>query len=153
MSGPPQIAHRWEPLQDIPETPAYDFAVESSGIGRLTLTLRYSLVAGNDARDLRLIFKDVLAFRTNWDGNTPVVGGIIDPPRCTKGRCEGYTWSLLAIENSRWLAGGDFATSLHVASDLGEDQWRQFSVIAIERGIDIIARGEVSATWLRVHDA
>jgi hypothetical protein len=151
MSELPQIAHRWEPILGIPETPAYDFAVESSGAGRLALTLKYSLIAGNDARDMRLVFGEVLAFRTHWDGDKPVVGGIADPPKCCEGPCEGFAWPLLTIENSDWLASGDFAVSRHLASDLGQEQWSQFSVITLERGVDIIARGLISTAWLPTH--
>jgi len=109
MSERQQIAHRWEPVPDIPEPPAYDFSAESSGAGRLTLTLKYSLVAGNDARDMRIVFGDVIAFRTYWDGDTPAVGGVSVPPWCFEGPCKGVTWSLLYAENSQWLVSGDFA--------------------------------------------
>ena len=57
------------------------------------------------------------------------------------------------IENSEWFASGDFATSRPLATDLGETEWSQFTIIAMERGIDIVARGSVTATWHRTQNA
>ena len=144
-----QAVHRWEPIEGIPETPTYDFAIESDADGQLKLRLSYSLVAGNDDRDMQLIFASVLAFRTHWDGDKPAVGRISDPPRCLSGPCAGFTWPLLIVKYSEWLASEDFDVSRAVSSAAGEESWRQFSVVAMQRSIDVIARGAVSATWLR----
>jgi hypothetical protein len=55
---------------------------------------------------------------------------------------------LLIVKNSRWLASGDFDTSIFIAECMKMEPWQQFSILTLERSIDIIARGEVSANWI-----
>ena len=141
-----QTAVRWCPLADIPETPIEDFVLESARAGQLSLVLRYSQIPVNSDRDLMITFSDALALRTHWDGDAPVVGRLIDPPRCAGDtRC---IWPLLIVSNSRWLTSGDFDTSIFIAECMKTEPWQQFSILTLERSIDIIARGEVSAKWV-----
>jgi hypothetical protein len=145
MSQTRQTIIRWQPLPDIPETSCADFRLESFEDRRLELTIRYSWIAGNGNRDLKLGFSDVLAFRTHWDGDSPSAGKLIDPPRCTSG--PAFTWPLLIVENSEWLSSGDFTTSNFIASQ-GHEPWTQYSVVSLERGADILARGIITADWI-----
>jgi hypothetical protein len=137
----------WRPLADIPETPCADFVLKSSQAGKLSLVLRYSQIARNADRDLTIVFSDALASRTHWDGDAPVVGRLIDPPHCTSDQFSRFVWPLLIVKNSRWLAGGDFDTSVAIAAGMNLAPWQQFTVLTLERSIDIIARGEVDAKW------
>jgi hypothetical protein len=143
-----QIVTRWHPLADIPETPCADFVLESLQAGQLSLGLRYSQIAGNTDRDLTITFSDVLALRIHWDGDAPVVGRLVDPPHCANDEFSRCVWPLLIVKNSRWLASGDFDTSVAIAAGMNKEPWQQFTVAALERSIDIIARGEVFAKWV-----
>ena len=115
-----QKALRWCPTSDIPETPCYDFSLESSGMRQLRLTLQYSKIRGNPYRDLLLIFSDVRAFRCYWDGD----GVDLATPRpvCANPVFEGHPWPLLTIENSLWIASADFGSSRYVAEAFAEDR-------------------------------
>jgi len=55
---------------------------------------------------------------------------------------------LLIVKNSRWLASGDFDTSVAIADSMKAESWQQFTIVTLERGIDVIARGEISAKWV-----
>jgi hypothetical protein len=143
-----QIAIRWCPLADIPGTPCEDFILESPKAGQLRLVLRYSQIRVNSDRDLELTFSDTLGLRIHWDGDAPVVGRLTNPPHCEGDKFSGYVWPLLIVKNSRWLASGDFSTSLLIAEGVKSESWRQFSIVTLERSLDIIARGEVAATWI-----
>src|ERR1700704_679775 len=140
-----QTVIRWRPLADIPETPCADFILESSQAGQMSLALRYSQIAGNTDRDLTITFSDALALRIHWDGDAPVVGKLIDPPHCASDEFSQFVWRLLIVKNSRWMASGDFDTSVGIAAGMNMEPWQQFTVVTLERSIDIIARGEVSA--------
>jgi hypothetical protein len=59
-----------------------------------------------------------------------------------------YIWPLLIVKNSRWLVSGDFDTSIFFAEAEKRELWQQFTFLTLERSIDIIARGEVSANWI-----
>jgi len=143
-----QTAVRWCPLADIPETPIEDFVLESSRAGQLRLVLRYSQIPVNPDRDLELMFSDALALRMHWEGDAPLVGGrLVDPPRCG-GKSSQFIWPLLIVKNSRWLVSGDFDTSNFIAEAMKTEPWQQFTFLTLERSIDIIARGEVSANWI-----
>ena len=148
MDESQQTVIRWQPLADMPETPCADFTLESSSLRQVTLTLKYSQIVGNDDRDLILAFSDVLAFRVHWDRDRPVVGGIIDAPRCAGGRFSGFVWPVLIVENSQWLASGDFGVSVFIAAQEIREPWRQFTVATLERSADILARGAVRAEWV-----
>jgi hypothetical protein len=143
-----QTVIRWRPLADIPETPCADFVLESPQAGRLRLALRYSDIVGNIDRDLSITFSDALAIRVHWDGDAPVVGRLTDPPYCASDKFSGYIWPLLIVKDSRWLASGDFDTSVAIAAAMNKEPWQQFTVLTLERSIDVIARGEVSAKWV-----
>jgi hypothetical protein len=143
-----QTAVRWCPLADIPETPIEDLALESSRAGQLRLVLRYSQIPVNPDRDLMVEFSDALALRMHWDGDAPVVGRLIDPPHCADEKFSRCIWPLLIVKNSQWLAGGDFSTSLLLAEGTKAKPWQQFTFLTLERSIDVIARGEVSASWI-----
>jgi hypothetical protein len=141
-----QKALRWCPTSDIPETPCYDFSLESSGTSQLRLTLQYSKIRGNPDRDLVLIFSDVCAFRCYWDGDGVDLG--TPRPLCASPAFRGYPWPLLTIENSRWIASADFATSRYVAEAFAEEAWQHFRVLTLERHLDVLARGAVAAEWI-----
>jgi hypothetical protein len=78
----------------------------------------------------------------------PVVGRIVDAPLCTSEKFGGFIWPLLRIENSRWLCAGDFDTSKAIAEGSGKAEWRQFTILALERSVDIVARPPVTAEWI-----
>jgi hypothetical protein len=143
-----QIAIRWCPLADIPETPCEDFILESSKAGQLRLVLRYSQIPVNSDRDLELLFSDALALRMHWEGDAPLVGRLVDPPRCAGDKFSRCIWPLLIVKNSRWLASGEFDTSNFIAEEMKREPWQQFTFLTLERSIDVIARGEVSANWI-----
>ena len=73
---------------------------------------------------------------------------MIDPPHCASDKFSGFVWPLLIVKNSRWLASGDFDTSVAIAAGTNKEPWQQFTVVTLERSIDIIARGDVSANGL-----
>jgi hypothetical protein len=52
------------------------------------------------------------------------------------------------VKNSRWLASGEFDTSNFIAEEMKREPWQQFTFLTLERSIDVIARGEVSANWI-----
>jgi hypothetical protein len=139
-----QKAVRWQPLSGIPETPCADFALESYETGILKATLRYSWITGND-KDLMLELSEVLSIRTFWDGDGD--GLIDDPPRCA-GADSRFIWPLLKIEHSKWLYGGNFDVSIHIAESLGKEPWQHYRVLTLERSLDIIARGTVHGKWV-----
>jgi hypothetical protein len=142
-----QTLARWYPVADVPESPVYDFALESSGSGKATITLNYRDIAGNDGRNLIIKFCDVLALRIHWDGDSPMTGRYVDAPRCLGDRHLGFIWPLLKVENSEWLASGDFDTSRAIEEAMKQIPWAQFSIVTLERSIDILARGAMSADW------
>lgn len=141
-----QGAARWEPVPDIPETPCADFSLESDETGRLRLLLRYSWIRGNQA-DLALDFADVRAIRTFWDGDGD--GSIYDcVPRCS-GTHSYYLWPLQEISRSDWLGSGNFVASVEIARARGQEPWRHYRIITLERSLDILARGSISGRWIR----
>lgn len=140
-----QLLTRWCPVAGLPDTPIYDFAVESLECGKASLTCNYANIVGSDGRNLLLTFHEMLAFRVHWDGDAPMVGRYQDAPRCQGDR---YIWPLLDVKNSEWLASGDFDTSRAIAEALNQAPWAQFSIVTLERSIDVIARGEISADWI-----
>jgi hypothetical protein len=143
-----QTVIRWHPLADIPETPCEDFVLESSQAGRLSLALRYSHIAENPDQDLMIAFSEALALRIHWDGDAPVVGRLINPPHCTSAKFGHFVWPLLSVKDSQWLASGDFDTSIAIAASMNQEPWQQFTIVTLERSIDIVARGDVSARWV-----
>jgi len=149
MTTATQLAVRWEPIDNIPDSPFADFDLQTFGQGRLRVLVRYSGVTGNP-HDLLLEFTDARGFRSFWDGDGD---GPLDnePPRCS-GANQRFIWPLLTLERSRWLDGGQFATSQAVAAALGEEPWRHYRVIALERSLDVIARGAIRADWVSASD-
>jgi len=141
-----QTLIRWQPLLDLPETPCADFRLESSEDRKLVLIVRYSWITGTANRDVRLRFSDVLAFRTHWDGDAPSVGRFVHAPRCNAD--PGFIWPLLIVQNSEWLSSGDFAVSCAITESTHKEPWSQYSVISLERSVDILARGVISADWI-----
>jgi hypothetical protein len=139
-------AIRWEPTEEIPETPCADFTLESYETGVLKLTLRYSWIEGNNY-DLMLTFSDVRAIRTFWDGDGDGSQTDKEPPRCI-GANSQFTWPLLEIEQSRWLNSGAFATSIAMVDASNELPWRHYRVLTLERSVDILARGAIPGKWV-----
>jgi hypothetical protein len=148
MQETEQQALRWQPIDDLPNTPCADFGIETPVAGQLKLTVRYSWISGNADRDLLLTFPDFCGLRVHWDGDAPVVGRIENAPRCESEKFGGFIWPLLHIENPQWLRAGDFDTSNAIAEGSGQAEWQQFTVIALERSVDIIARLPVTAEWV-----
>jgi hypothetical protein len=120
--------------------------LESFEAGSLKLTLRYSWIVGNSS-DLMLNFPEVRAIRTFWDGDGERDQFNTEPPRCA-GERVGYIWPLLEIESSRWMESSAFSTSMAIAQALGQEPWRHYQVITLERSLDILARGTVTGVWL-----
>lgn len=139
---------RWQPLADIPETPLENFLIESLQVNHLRLVLKYSPIPGNDDRDLEIEFLEAMALRTHWEGDAPVVGRLSDVPHCEHSKFSIYCWPLLILENSQWVASGDFDSSRFIAEATHLEPWRHFAVLSRERSIDIIARGKISAKWV-----
>jgi hypothetical protein len=140
-----QEAVRWEPVPNIPETPCADFTFESYETGRLRLLLRYSWIRGNQS-DLVLDFAGVRAIGTFWDGDG-------DHPKYESApRCSGvhgaYLWPLLEIGGSHWLGSGNFAASIAIAEVCGEEPWRHYRILTLERSLDLLARGPISGRWV-----
>lgn len=76
-----------------------------------------------------------------------MVGRLNNPPYCASDEFFPFVWPLLIVENSQWLASGDFDTSMTISDAMNQEPWQQFSILTLERSIDIIARGEISAEW------
>jgi hypothetical protein len=146
MSQHLEKVSRWEPIPDVPESPCADFKLESLETGKAKVTLRYSWVLGNTA-DLELLFADVNAIRTFWDGDGDAAQTDGDPPRCS-GRHAGYIWPLLIVEPSAWLNTGHFATSVAIAEAMNKPAWRHYRMLTLERSLDVLARGIVLAHWI-----
>jgi hypothetical protein len=134
---------RWEPAPGIPETPIAEVALESAQSGHLRLKLKYFLIQSNDDRDLLLTFSEVRAFKVYWDGDA--VSQEKDRPRCSGPRFPDDFWPLLLVENSKWIASGDFLGFGPFALDA---TYQHFRVLTLDRHVDIIATGAVSAEWI-----
>jgi hypothetical protein len=136
---------QWDVATDVPDCPVGGFMVESFEDGRARLTLRYSWVVGNPARDLRITIEEVRALRTLWDGD----GELATSPRPTcSGRHSREVWPLLEVVNSRWFTGSDLSLSTEIGSSIEKRPWRHFQVLSPERSIDLMGRGLVSAEWV-----
>ena len=96
--------------------------------------------------DLELVidFADARSFKTRWDGDilAPEFDGA--RPRCTSGR---WPWPLVIVENSRWIASDELTVSRDLGNSIFEKPWQHFNVLSLERSVDIIARGAITARW------
>ena len=140
-----QTAVRWEPLEGIPETSCADIEIASRRQGVLQLALLYSEIRGNLDRDLVLDFSEVLAFRETWDGDGPRLREECEVPYCRAPN--PFVWPLIEVINSRWLASDDFSVSRFLAENGSHAKWRHFSIGSLERTVDVLARGEIVASW------
>jgi hypothetical protein len=127
-----QIARRWDPTPSIPAMCAADFVLHSAYCEEAKVTLLYSNIVGNPKQDLHLWFKKVIAFRTYWDGDG--VGRVASRPA-----------NLVNVENSSWLADGDFGASIATSDFLGVIT--HYHLVTLHRSLDLLARGPVTATW------
>jgi hypothetical protein len=144
MAGPGQTHVRWQPLPEIPETPCADFSLRSFYEDNLGITMKYSWIKGNAPQDLFLDFSEVRAFRVFWDGDN-VWHDTSERPRCADGE---EFWPLVEVRNSEWLAGVEFATSRAAAELEKEEEWRHLHFMTLQRHVDILARGPISAKWI-----
>ncbi len=138
-------AIRWEPIANLPESPCFDFALASAEHGKLEVTLIYSEIRGNAARDLVLTFSDVIAFRCYWDGDN--VPKYVEKPVCS-GLFAGLAWPLRIITHSNWIGGKELSVSRFVAETHNQEAWRHFSILTLQRHLDVAARGAVSGHWI-----
>jgi hypothetical protein len=148
MRPPPdQRALRWEPVTDLPETSCYDISLDSPASGSLRLVLQFRLIRGNANRDLVLDFSHVISFRMHWDGDGPHLREECELPFCNNPSTP-YLWPLIEVVNSKWLASDDLAVSREIAKMNGDELWRHFHLSSFERTVDVVARGEIAASWM-----
>ncbi|WP_426020780.1 hypothetical protein [Brevundimonas sp. DWR2-3-1b1] len=125
----------WNPNEKAARaTPSYgDVELESPNCRTLILTLPY------EEGKLRLLFKDVRAFMTSWDG---------DPnPFVTFKEAAARPSALMKVKESRWLASGHFHLDVE-SSDISANAWEHFYALASERSVHVAAREDVEAAWI-----
>lgn len=89
---------------------------------------------------LRLLFKDVRALMTSWDG---------DPdPFVTFEEAAARPGALAIVEESRWLASDSFALGIESSGIVGSKPWVHFYILADGRSVHIAARDDVEASWV-----
>jgi hypothetical protein len=125
----------WNPSEEAARaTPSFgDIEVESPNSRTVVLTLPY------EEGKLRLLFKDVRAVMTSWDG---------DPnPFVTFKEAAARPSALMKVEGSRWLASGHFHLDIE-SSDTSVSSWEHFYALASERSVHVAARDDLEATWM-----
>lgn len=89
---------------------------------------------------LRLLFKDVRALMTSWDG---------DPnPFVTFEEAAARPGPLAIVEESRWLASDSFALGVESSGVVSSKPWMHFYILADGRAVHIAARDDIEATWI-----
>jgi hypothetical protein len=130
----------WEPIAGI-DSPCADisFAYDIKSI--LRVVMHFSHVKDGPSHDLELLFSGAIGLR--WAPEYP--GSIVLPtapplPKCRTAQWSGWTFPLLTISESPWLAMYQGLP--------GTERRQHFSLIAMNDLLDVIAFPEVAARWI-----
>ena len=116
-------------------TPSYgDVDLQSPDYRTVRLEVPY------EEGKLCLLFKDVRAVMTSWDG---------DPnPFVTFEEAAARPGPLMIVEGSRWLASDCFHLEVESSGVINSAPWVHFYILADERSVHIAARDPVETTWV-----
>jgi hypothetical protein len=133
---------RWEPVSGI-ESPCGDIAFDCDASDRLSVTMHFSHTTDQPRRDLRLIFTGAISMR--WEEESFGLNPLPDPlPRIGSGSHPTWTFPLLRVEHSVWLAAHEARETPLAAGRC------HFALVALNDLLQILALPEVEAAWVDV---
>ena len=133
----------WEPIAGI-DSPCADLSFSYASTGRLRVLMHFSRVAKGPTEDLELVFSGVIAQRWVDEG----FGSIFEPargllPKCRSELWSGWTFPLLTVRESSWLA-----TFQSIPGLPGAQHLQHFALICMNDLLDVLALSDVAARWV-----
>jgi hypothetical protein len=132
---------RWEPLENI-QSACADISLSLDQQDRLLARMHFSSMIGQPSRDLLLSFSGLISLR--WEQEHMGLNPLPQPlPQIGKGEHSNWTFPLLEVENSTWLA----ACEAHMPSPR---DWPRthFALISLNDLVQVLALPEVKAEWI-----
>jgi hypothetical protein len=129
----------WEPLPGI-AFPCAGISLCYHHKTDLQVLMHFSHVVNGPGQDLLLTFRGVMGFRWNPED----LGSVFYPaplplPKITDSRWDDWTFPLLEICDSKWLAT--------YQGYPGTDGRKHYYLVAMNDVVDVLARPDVVATW------
>jgi len=135
----------WEPLPGI-AFPCAGISLSYHHKTDLQVLMHFSNVVNGPGQDLLLTFRGVIGFRWNPEDLGSVFYPVRRPlPKLTDPRWEDWTFPLLEVCDSKWLA-----TYKGFPSTEGR---KHYYLIAMNDLVDILALPDVVATWQSPEEA
>jgi hypothetical protein len=132
---------RWEPAENISSACA-DISLLLDQQDRLVARMHFSSIIGQPSRDLLLTFSGILSLR--WEQESMGLNPLPQPlPKIEKGEQPNWTFPLLLVENSSWLA----AYEAYMPSP---PDWPRthFALISMNDLVHVLALPDVKAEWV-----
>lgn len=135
-----EYAVLWEPTGSI-DAPCADLGFAYAPPDTIEVRMRFSNVIDGHANDLLLKFSGAIAaqWETESFGLIPLPESL---PKCLAKRWDTWTFPLLQIEHSRWLATYD---TRHPIAAEGRVH---FALVTMNDLLHVLARPTVVATWV-----
>jgi hypothetical protein len=134
---------KWEPALGI-DTPCAGLSIHYESSNTLRVVMHFSRVNGGRKLDLELIFTGPIALR--WVDECygsifhPIPGSI---PKCPRGPWSEWTFPLLQVKKSSWLAAYQRIPELP-----GSQVLQHFALVCMNDLLDIAAPPDVEARWV-----
>ena len=140
---------RWEPLPDLPESPAAEIETYSGADAALDVVVCYSLIVRNPPRDLLLRFDQVRAWQVAEDGS-PVFESMWpeqpspQSPMVSGTEWAGCTWPLQILKGTRWREM--IANRIYSHQDV--DRLSCYFIVTLNECLMVATERSVDARWI-----
>jgi hypothetical protein len=133
------VAVRWEPVTGV-DWPCADILFAYSPPDALHVRMRFSNVVGVREADLVLEFSGAIA--AQWESESFGLISLPDLlPKCRSPRWDTWTFPLLRIDNSEWLA------TYHARNPFGAEGRCHYVIVTMNDLLHVLARPTLEATW------
>jgi hypothetical protein len=134
-----EVCERWSVVTGI-DWPAADVCFTYEAPFVTIARMRFSNVVGGSTQDLTVRFPGVIALRHESEsfGLIPLPDSL---PRFGAGRWSGYTYPLLKVRNSRWLA------EHHARNPVEAADRHHFVLVSMNDLLHILALSHAEASW------
>ena len=136
-------AEIWRAVADI-ASPCADISYAYAD-GNARVTMHFSRVRGQAARDLVLHFQGVISLRAEEEscGLIPFPASL---PKCSGAEWSQWTYPLLIIRNSYWRR--QYLDTNPVLTEA----WVHYALVAMNDLVQLLANQDVLAEWVVAHD-
>ena len=133
----------WEPISGI-DTPCAGLSFTFESSSKIKVSMHFARVVEGPTLDLELIFSGALALRWVDECHGSIFHPTCGPlPKCRGERWSDWTFPLLLVRESKWLA-----TYQSIPELPGSAGRQHFALVCMNDLLDIAALPEVGARWV-----